>query len=403
MLQRRWGKEHEHRPGLRTQPWEAVKMAYQSLKNCIYMFLILSILLFALNGFAQVVVPTVRESSTVEPTKKKPKFIAVPIPIFSDVIGNGLAGTAAVLYQADPGSKTSVVGLGGFYSNSASWGIGAGVSHNFKGNKYKAVLGAAYTNLNLDFYGIGVDAGNRGVSVLLNQKGGGGFARFEAEVAKNFYLGLSFRYISLSTSLKDSEWKLSQVVDPKKIALGADNYGPGLAIIFDSRDNNFNPQSGLLVNLDATFPIQQYAFNDKGLAYQKYMFEANYYMPLAKNMVLAYQVSAGLATASAPFYDICSVDLRGYQGGKYRDDTLLSTQIEYRWRFYKKFGLVVFGGVAGVAPEFKDYTWNDALPAGGIGFRWLAAEAYNVNIAVDYGWGKGAGNQVLYISFGEAF
>jgi hypothetical protein len=377
-------------------------MVCKGSRGFVLIFLAMMLVLVP-KGFAQVALPKVQESSTVAPQKKKPKFVGVPIPIYNDVVGIGLAVVGAMLYQADPGSKTSAVGLGGFYANSESWAVVGGVMHNFKNDKYKAILGGGYANLNLDFYGIGIDAGNRNISVLLNQKGWGGTARFEAEVANNFYLGMSYRYISLTTSVKDSVEQLDRVVDPSKVALGAQNFGPGLIIDYDSRDNNLNPHSGMYINLDASFPIQEYKISPKGFSYQKYMLTANFYTPLAKNMVLASQVSAGLATDFAPFYDICNVNLRGYQGGKYRDDTLLSTQIEYRWRFYKRLGMVAFAGVAGVAPTFKDYTWNDALPAGGVGLRWLAAKEYDVNIAVDYGWGKGPDNQVLYISIGEAF
>jgi hypothetical protein len=360
------------------------------------------ILMLAGNAFAQEELSAGQAGSTAEPKKKTPGFIAVPIPIFSDVIGTGLGVGAAVLYQTDAKSKTSGVGLGGFYTNTESWGVGGGISHIWKENKYKVVFGGAFYNLNLDFYGIGSRAADQNRSITLNQNGWGVFGSFSAAVAKNFYLGMSYRYLFIDTSLASHKSEVPRVVDPGQLSLGAYNYGPGLSVAYDSRDSNTNPQSGVLIKLNGSFPTQDYTFTRNGASYSKYKFEADFYAPLADNMVLAFQVGAEIASDAAPFYDICNVGIRGYQGGKYRDDTMLVTQLEWRWRFYKRFGLVVFGGAAEVNSEFRDFTWADVLPAGGVGFRYMASKKYGTNISIDYGWGKD-GNQVLYIGAGEAF
>jgi hypothetical protein len=379
-----------------------------------------AVLMFAPGSFAQEEMPpfeagstveagstivagsSVEAGSTVEPQTKKPGLVGLPIPIISEVIGNGVGLGGALLFQTDPKSKTSGVGLGGFYTDTGSWGAGGGLMTNFKENKYRFVIGGMFYNLNLDFYGIGTNSANANRSIRITQAGWAVFTSFSAAVAKNFYMGMTFRYIFIDTSLEDSQAQVQRVVDLSEVSLGAYNYGPGLSLTYDSTDSNTNPHSGVNINLTGQFPIQEYTFAREGQGYHKYNFEANFYAPLAENLILAYQIGAGLASDAAPFYDVCGVNIRGYEGGKYRDNTLLVTQMELRWRFYKRLGLVVFGGAAVVNPRFMDFTWGDVLPAGGAGLRINVSKAYEVDLALDYAWGKDD-NQVFYLTLGQAF
>ncbi len=42
-------------------------------------------------------------------------------------------------------------------------------------------------------------------------------------------------------------------------------------------------------------------------------------------------------------------DIRGYSQGKYRNNQVYTLQAEYRWNFYKRWGMVAFAGVANAA------------------------------------------------------
>lgn len=108
----------------------------------------------------------------------------------------------------------------------------------------------------------------------------------------------------------------------------------------------------------------------------------------------------------APYYDLCmfggeSDAIRGYVGGQYRDDVSLTTQVEYRWRFYKKFGLVAFAGIGEVAPELGEMNTENILPSVGAGIRYRASEEQRVNLSIDYAVGKDS--DAWYFRIGEAF
>jgi hypothetical protein len=59
------------------------------------------------------------------------------------------------------------------------------------------------------------------------------------------------------------------------------------------------------------------------------------------------------ANQDVPFYDLClfgfSNDLRGYTAGEFQNRRMFAMQAELRQTLKGRFGMVVFGGVGGVA------------------------------------------------------
>ena len=94
-------------------------------------------------------------------------------------------------------------------------------------------------------------------------------------------------------------------------------------------------------------------------------------------------------------------DLRGYSNGKYRADQVYNIQTEYRWNFYKKWGLVAFGGLAVATDNFNGDNYSGILPAIGTGFRFMAIPSRGINIGMDVAVGKE--DWGLYFRIGETF
>src|SRR5262249_41831228 len=107
----------------------------------------------------------------------------------------------------------------------------------------------------------------------------------------------------------------------------------------------------------------------------------------------------------APFYDLCLFgsqhDLRGYEGGRYRDHAMAAAQLEIRQHLFWRIGAVVFGGVGAVAPSFGELGQAKGLPAAGPGLRFQPTSKGPVNMSVDYAWGLHS--QGIYLYVGEAF
>ena len=81
---------------------------------------------------------------------------------------------------------------------------------------------------------------------------------------------------------------------------------------------------------------------------------------------------------------------------------MIATQLEYRLVLPKRFGLVGFGGIGGVAPGGRDFFRSNAfLPAGGAGLRFMLSKTYHVNLRADLAAGKN--EHTFSMGVGEAF
>jgi len=112
-----------------------------------------------------------------------------------------------------------------------------------------------------------------------------------------------------------------------------------------------------------------------------------------------------LTPGDAPFYALCSFgrgnDLRGYVAGRYRDETMVTLQAEYRWNFHKKWGMVAFAGIGQVGENLSEYTAKNTLPSAGVGLRFMLSETTKFNLSVDYAVGEDS--DAVYFYVGESF
>jgi outer membrane translocation and assembly module TamA len=95
--------------------------------------------------------------------------------------------------------------------------------------------------------------------------------------------------------------------------------------------------------------------------------------------------------------------LRGYYGGRFRDQDLLALQAEYRMPVWWRLGAVGFVAAGQVAPKLDDLGLDRFKPAAGLGLRFLLSPEEGLNIRADYGWGFDVESSGFYLSIGEIF
>lgn len=330
----------------------------------------------------------------------KPSFVVMPIPMANPAIGNGLGLAALAIYQPGGSARPWTSGVGGLYTDTKSWGVAAFQKAYLGGDKYRITAGGGAGVFNVDFFGIGSDAGSEGRSISLEQKAAGGVAEVLVRLGDHVHGGLRFRYIDMDTTV-DTTSILPQFQLPS-IELESQVSQLGLAGEFDSRDNEYNPRTGVYANAQWL-----YALDDLGsdFEYPRITAAVNAYHEVDDKTVLAWRGSICRSGDSAPFYDLCnygqSNDLRGYQSGQYRDHAMFAVQGEVRRKIYKRFGAVAFAGVGEVAGEFSKLNTKNLLPAAGVGARFEASRKYRVNLSIDYAVGDGT--SALYFYIGEAF
>ena len=179
--------------------------------------------------------------------------------------------------------------------------------------------------------------------------------------------------------------------------------GLGLAVAWDTRDNNFFPSRGGYYEAYTSnfFDVIGSDFN-----YSKTVIDIRQYMNITSDHVLAMQGYLLSEGGSPPFYDLGLLGgsklMRGTIMGRYRDKTYYVIQSEYRMpQLVWRFGLILFAGIGDVAPSVGRITVSTVKPTYGFGIRFRFDELEKVDIRMDVGFGKGSNG--IYFDINQAF
>jgi len=178
----------------------------------------------------------------------------------------------------------------------------------------------------------------------------------------------------------------------------------GYVITNDTRNHVQSPSRGMFLNFKNQF-YRSWVGSD--FEFERYILTYNQFFKLTKKdekQVLAVRASINIATGDVPFEGqsvVGSDDIRGYSQGKYRNDQVYALQAEYRWNFYKRWGMVAFAGVASAVEKLSDIPDNDLLPGVGAGLRFKMLPAEKINIGIDGAVGKG--DYSITFRIGESF
>lgn len=340
-------------------------------------------------------------AATNDTEGRRPSFVAMPIPEVSPALGNGLAVGALLLYEPKGSGGVWTSGIGGLYTDTDSWGVALFQKAHLREDKIRITAGIGYADLNMQFYGIGGDAGARDRSIGLNQKGTFVLAQGLYQVRPNLFVGARYRYLEVDTTLDRPPPPAFPDLDPPPREMGSRVSGLGLAAEYDTRDSEYGPTKGL-------YGAGQWLWNGDAIGsdfeYGKLTATLNGYHGMGKG-VLAWRGSICATGDRTPFYDLCMYgqanDLRGYESGQYRDRALWAGQVEYRRPLFWRIGGVVFAGVGGIAPGFDRLGDSTVLPSAGVGLRFAASTRFRLNLRFDMAWGEDSSG--VYIGMGEAF
>ncbi len=222
------------------------------------------------------------------------------------------------------------------------------------------------------------------------------------KVAPNFFVGLLYE----RQKVWDVTYVTGGLMDQQNVQ-GRYGYlvsGLGTSLTYDSRNHAFAPDKGffaqILFNHFDKFWGSDYNYNSIVIDFRKYI-------ALRKMQVIALQLFSFNNTGKeVPIRSLASFGgaskMRGYYEGRYKDQQQMFLQAEYRFRIYRRFGAVAFGGLGNVSSTFSDYTLHNAKYSYGGGLRFALSKKEKLNIRIDYGMGHGINNG-FYLQIGEAF
>lgn len=255
----------------------------------------------------------------------------------------------------------------------------------------------------IKYYGIGVNTPNDYTVV----KNGSIQIRERAlrKVKENFYVGLQFDFHRIFDVSFDLSKTGTDFVLPEG-ANGSSNKALGIGLVYDDRRNVLNVRKGLFAEL----AYLQYAkaFNSD-YQFQSFQYDARVFRKgFAKNQVIAIQSNGMANIGNVPFNQMALIGgesmMRGYYLGRFRDNTMVNLQAEYRFLplpFSKKIGATVFSAIGNVAPTVQDLNISNTKLAAGLGLRYLVFKAKDIYLRTDIAFTReGTG---FYVFIGEAF
>lgn len=330
---------------------------------------------------------------------KRFDFSIIGGPHYASDTKFGLGMVAAGLYRSDPNDTIlppSNVSLFGDVSTVGFYMLGVRGNHIAPRGRYRIDYRLYFYSFPSDFWGIGYEMGD-------NDDNKSDMKRWQAQtevsflfrVADNFYVGPMAGY----------DYVIGKHIERPELLNGMDqhtwNVGAGVSLVYDNRDNLTNPHRGVYLNLKQMLR-PRFMGNDYAFSTTKFRFDL--YQQLGEGTVLAEDFGANLNFGNPSWGMMANLggtsSMRGYYEGRYRDKHSLEATVELRQHVWKRNGFVVWAGAGTVFPKFSELRSNRILPNVGVGYRWEFKK--NVNVRLDYGFGK-SGQSGFLFNINEAF
>lgn len=178
--------------------------------------------------------------------------------------------------------------------------------------------------------------------------------------------------------------------------------GLGVAGYYDTRSSEVYPRSGSYHQVSVV-SFGELTGSEK--TFTRTVIDFRRYFKVTDRHVLAVQVYGSSVGGHAPIHKLALFGgqnlMRGYYGGRYRDNHMAAVQAEYRMPLVWRFGMTAFGGWGDVAHDIGDFKASDLKYSAGVGIRFAIDKKNNRNIRFDLAFGKHSAQPAIGI--GEAF
>ncbi len=282
-----------------------------------------------------------------------------------------------------------------------------------KTDKMRLLTMLFYRDMPDNYWGVGYDAGNRTAtpdeSTQYHRRWFSAEGKVVHRINKTLFVGVTYDFNSTQATNINSYMQDDEYV--KKYGSSATNFGLGLALDFDTRDNVQNPYSGHLFSVSFVNYNKIFKIADSN-EFLKATLDARQYIKMGARKVWAFQFKTQYGDGDIAWMDMPQLgtqfDLRGYQWGRFRDKITSFGITEYRHmfsgmsmpaikRYLSHVGFVVWSGIGNVTSRYDEM--RDFLPNLGAGLR--VEIQPRMNLRVDYGIAKDT--RSLYVAFSEAF
>ncbi|MFC3561916.1 BamA/TamA family outer membrane protein [Pedobacter jamesrossensis] len=348
--------------------------------------------------------------SNEKDTTRKASFL--PIPSFGYAQETGLEFGVGLIYsyytdRKDTITRSSNFSLNATYSTKKTYNVAFKGDAWSPGNKYHFIGDVRLKKMPFNFYGIGNNTQKSDEDKLvMNQIK----ALFDAEESfiSNAYTGISLGF----ENYKFADQTVGGIFSNNPTILDKDGGSVvylGLSQSYDTRNSNNYPTKGFFGRV--TYQYAPHFFGGDSFTGSQIKLDLRNFWSISKKVVFGVQgIYYTIQGSKTPFYLLQQLGndqiMRGYYGGRYRDEHLMASQVELRYRFMNRFGIVAFAG-AGKVFDNGNFDFKSLKPNYGFGGRYFFDTAKGLSVRVDYGVGEKLANEKrqsgFYISLAEAF
>jgi len=317
----------------------------------------------------------------------------IPTAYYTPEKGLGIGALYVGLYNLSDSklSQPSSVSLNSYYSENNSYGVSLKNKNFFELDKNRLFIHANIANDASYFYGL---SGESEDVTSYNSEEFSADVIWLHKVASDIYLGIGVK----GAYINPSDIDVSPTSDTELLVKDS-SMGGSIKIDYDSRDNVDNAFKG--INLG--FQFNQMYSNSQSETYEQYqVYYSQYHQFQNLTGTLAWQVKAEFNSDDTPFVQLANLGgdekLRGYIEGRYVDNNMVFSQVEYRLPVYWRVGMVFWTGAGSVANDISGL-FADTLISYGTGFRFNIKD--RVNLRADIGFGDDGAE--FYLNINEVF
>lgn len=327
-------------------------------------------------------------------------FLPIPIVITEPAIGYG--GGAAGLFlrprkeAGDEGwARPDISGVGAFATENGTWGAFAGDASRWLDGRLRTLVGGGTGRVNLDFYGLGLDASSldKGLRYSLQFSGAVAQANWQLAPKSPWAVGLRYVVADVDPALRDDPY-FPQLAQRAKVKISA----PTAVLEYDSRDNVFTPTRGIYAESSWLASRESLGATADFERFEQVLIG---WHPLPREVTLGARGNYAWSSDGTPFFLRPFVQLRGVPAMRYQGDEAASLEVEARWQFYGRWSVVGFGGAGTTRTDQGRFSATQSVGSGGAGFRYEIASKFGLHVGIDVA--HSPGTTAFYFVVGNAW
>jgi hypothetical protein len=332
--------------------------------------------------------------------KQKYGFLPIAVPITEPAVGYGAAVGLAFLSKPLGEAKdglgrpdiTVVAGLG---TENDTRALAIGDVRHWMDDRLQTQAALMHASVNLDFHGVGDDPTLDDDPLSYTLEPEGGILQGKVRLGETrFWTGLKYSFAATRVTF-DAPPGTPGLPD---IDTHSNVGGLTPSVTYDTRDNMFTPNQGTYVEGTAGLFSQALGGDDE---FQRVRVLGLQYVPLHADLDLGVLAEGTAAFGDAPFYALPFIGLRGAPVMRYQGEQMAQLETELRWRCWKRFSLVGFGGVGSVWNDLENFDDEQTIATGGTGFRYEIARDYGIHMGLDVAFSPEG--PAIYVQVGSAW